>query len=216
MPDAKLADPVAAILSARRIRALPIDHLLVGDGAPIFGNARAAFDALITARAADAPVEILNLAELRWEQFPADPAPFRAQTGEIGLILGAQRLGAAAGRIGPGEAYCPSHWHSREEELFIVWEGHPLLRTPAGTRRLRPGDCVLFATGPQGAHRIDNDSDAPCTIVMIAGLDSGDVCFYPESNKLAVESTGTLVRAAPQLDYFDGEGSAGLRTAPAS
>ncbi len=206
MPDEKLADPIRAVLSARRIRALGIDHVLVGDGMPIFGGAQGALSAMIAARAADAPIETVNLADLRWQGFPNDPAPFvGAEMAEIGLLLGAERLGVAAGRLGPGQSYSPLHWHTREEELFVVWEGQPTLRTPAATRRLRPGDCVVFKTCPSGAHRISNESDAPCTLIMIANIDPGDVCFYPDSKKFVVEATGTLVRAEPQLDYYDGE-----------
>jgi uncharacterized cupin superfamily protein len=205
MPDEKLSDPPAAVLSARRVRALPIDHLLVGDGMPIFGGAQNALSALIAARAADAPVEIINVADLRWQGYPHDPPPFTGEMAEIGLLLGAQRLGIAAGRLGPGQSYCPLHWHTREEEFFIVWAGYPTLRTPAAQRQLKPGDCIVFPTAPHGAHRISNQTDAPCTLLMISSLDAGDVCFYPDSNKFVVESTGTLVRAEPQLDYFDGE-----------
>jgi uncharacterized cupin superfamily protein len=205
MPDAKLADPVRAVLSARRVRALPIDHLLVGDGAPIFGAAQAALAALIAARAGDAPIDVLNVADVHWRSFPNDPAPFNGSFAEIGLLLGAQRLGIAAARLAPGQSYCPLHWHTREEELFIVWDGRPTLRTPAATRDLRPGDCVVFPTNPAGAHRISNQTDGVCTIVMISNLDAGDVCYYPDSRKLVVDMTDTLVRAEPQLDYFDGE-----------
>jgi uncharacterized cupin superfamily protein/glyoxylase-like metal-dependent hydrolase (beta-lactamase superfamily II) len=205
MPDAKLADPVRAILSARRVLALELEHLLVGDGMPVFGGAHAALTRLIAKRAADAPVEIVNLAELAWRSFPGDPQPFTGSMAEIGLLLGARRLGAAAGRLLPGESYCPLHWHTREEELFIVWDGAPTLRTPAATRRLRPGDVAVFVADPRGAHLLSNETSEPCTIIMISSLDQGDVCFYPDSQKLAVEATGTLVRAQPQLDYFDGE-----------
>jgi uncharacterized cupin superfamily protein len=196
MPDEKLADPVRAVLSARRIRALWIDHLLVGDGMPIFGDARRALTAMIAARADAAAVEVVNVADL---------PPFTAEVAEIGLLLGAERLGIAAGRLPPGSSYCPLHWHTREEEFFVVWDGNPTLRTPAATRRLAPGDCILFATEPRGAHRLSNDTDLPCTVLLISNLDRGDVCFYPDSNKFVVEATGTLVRAQPQLEYYDGE-----------
>jgi uncharacterized cupin superfamily protein len=205
MPDEKLADPVRALLSARRVRELEIDHLLVGDGMPIFGGARAALGALIDRRSADAPVTVLNLADVRWQSSRDDPPPFTAETGEIGLLFGAERLGIAAARLRPGQSYCPLHWHTREEELFLVWSGTPTLRTPAGSRRLVPGDCVFFPTQPYGAHRLSNESAEPCIVVMIANNDAGDVCYYPDSRKLAIERTGTLVRGEPQLDYFDGE-----------
>ena len=195
----------SAVLSARRVRALHIDHLLVGDGMPIFGSARAALSAMIARRAEEAPVESVNVRDLNWQAFPGDPPPFTANMAEIGLLLGAQRLGIAAGRLAPGESYAPLHWHTREEELFIVWEGRPTLRTPAATRKLEPGDCIVFVTDPRGAHRLRNDTEHPCTVLMISNLDEGDVCYYPDSKKFVVEATGTLVRAEPQLDYFDGE-----------
>ena len=205
MPDEKLADPARAVLSARRIRALHIEHLLVGDGAPIFGGARRALSAMIAARAAHAPVDIVNFADVTWQSFTGDPEPFTGEMAEVGLLLGAERLGVALGRLFPGQSYCPFHWHTQEEELFIVWEGHPTLRTPAASRQLKPGDFIVFATEPRGAHRLSNETDAPCTFVMISNLDTGDVCFYPDSNKFVIEATDTLVRAEPQLDYYDGE-----------
>jgi uncharacterized cupin superfamily protein len=205
MADEKLVDPVRATLAARRVRALPIDHLLVGDGQPVFGAARTALASMIAARAAEAPVEIVNLTDVRWRRFTDDPAPFTGAFAEIGLLLGAQRLGIAAGSLEPGESYCPLHWHTREEEFFLILDGQPTLRTPAATRRLTPGDCIVFTTAPQGAHRLSNETTEPCRFLMVSSLDDGDVCYYPDSQKLAIEATGTLVRAVPQLDYFDAE-----------
>ena len=142
---------------------------------------------------------------LRLPDAAGDPAPFGGECAEVGGLLGAQKLGIAAARLEPNESYCPQHWHTREEELFVVWSGTPTLRTSAGRWLLGPGDCVVFATGEHGAHRLSNDSEAACVVLMIANTDIGDVCFYPDSEKLAVEATGTLVRTGPQLDYFDRE-----------
>jgi len=206
MPDAKLADPAQALLSARRVRALRLRHLLVGDGLPIFGNAHAVFGAMLDARVGDAAVRTLSLQDdLVWQTYPSDPAPFTGAMAEIGLTLGAEKLGIAMGQLQPGEAYAPLHWHTREEEFFIVWEGMPTLRTPAATRVLQFGDCVLFPTSPQGAHRLSNESSELVRVLMICNLDGGDACFYPDSKKVLVEATGTIVRSEPELDYFDAE-----------
>ena len=74
-----------------------------------------------------------------------------------------------------------------------------------GTFVLRPGDVIAFPTGAAGAHRLSNESDASCDRLLFANTDEGDACFYPDSRKLLVEQTGTLVRSEPELDYFDGE-----------
>ncbi len=204
MNDRKLADPVAAVLSARRVRALDLDVLFVGDGAPVFRDASSVLGAALDARDGIA-VNRINLDELDFRTSRQDRPPFTAAHAEIGLRLGAVKLGYAATLLRPGESFCPLHWHTAEEELFIVWDGNPTLRTPRGTFVLRRGDCVAFPVGAGGAHRLSNDSDAPATIVLIANTNHDDVCFYPDSSKLAVEATGMILRSAPELDYYDGE-----------
>jgi uncharacterized cupin superfamily protein len=209
MPDAKLADPPRAVLSLRRLRALSIDHLLVGDGACLFGNAHDVIDATLEARD-DALTSRANLLdELRWETAHDDPPPYTGEWAEVGRLLGAQKLGYAMARLERGQAFCPYHWHTREEELFVVLAGTPTLRTPRGTFALRAGDAIAFRTEPRGAHKLTNDVDEPALVLMIANSDAGDVCSYPDSRKFVVESTGVLVHDHPELDYFHGEGSPG-------
>lgn len=204
MPDAKLADPAQAALSARIFRALYVDHLLVGDGASIFGNAHAALDAMLAAREGVATNRV-NLDELRFVGYGDDPAPFGGQMAEVGRLLGAAKLGYAVGRMRRGEHYCPYHWHTAEEELFVVLQGTPTVRTPRGTFGLRTGDMIAFPANASGAHRLWNDAETDAVVLLIANDDGGDVCFYPDSRKFVVEATGTLVRDNPVLDYYDGE-----------
>lgn len=204
MPDEKLADPVRAALSARDLRVLSLRHLLVGDGAPVFGNADAVLGDMLAARA-DVFVRRINLDELPMHSGAGDPVPYTATFSEIDPFIGATKIGSAVTVLEPGEAFCPYHWHTAEEELFIVWDGTPTLRTPRGPHVLRRGDFVSFPTHPSGAHKISNESLVPCTIVMIANTNPNDVCYYPDSDKHLVEATDTLVRSTPQLDYYDRE-----------
>lgn len=204
MDDRKLADPARAALSLRKVRGLFPRHLLVGDGAPIFGRAYEALSECLDARD-DVHTNVLNLDELRYVEDRGDPEGYRSRFAEIGYLLGASRLGYRAALLPPGEAFCPLHWHTAEEELFIVWEGSPTLRTPRGEVTLRRGDVIAFPTDARGAHKVHNATAEPCTILMIANTSEDDVCFYPDSDKVLVEKTGQIVRASPALDYFDGE-----------
>ena len=205
MPDAKLADPAQAALSARALRARTIDHLLVGDGDCVFGNAHEAIGAMLDARTGVAINRVNVFDELTLHADAADPAPFTAAWAEVGRLIGAERLGYGVLRLAPGESFCPYHWHTREEELYVVLAGAPTLRTPTATFALRPGDCVAFVTGPRGAHRLSNDGAGDALVLAVANTDPGDVCYYPDSRKFVVEATGTLVREHPQLDYYEGE-----------
>ena len=155
-----------------------------------------------TAQRGDANRVNLDELPLRTETGPAN---YTVELAEIGFRIGAERLGYRTTRIGPGGVFCPTHWHTAEEELFIVWEGTPAIETPHGSMPLRPGDFVAFPTREFGAHKLVNHSDAPATVILISNVSPYDVCFYPDSKKLLVETTGTLVRSEPHLDYYDGE-----------
>lgn len=203
MSDKLLADPRRATRSLCKLRAVHPRHLLVGDGAPVFGGAYEAITACLEART-EAHVNAVNLDELDFRVYH-DPAEYTVDMAEIGFLLGAEKLGYRATRLPPGAAFCPTHWHTAEEELFIVWDGAPTLETPHGAMQLRRGDLIAFPTREFGAHKLLNRSDAPATLILIANTNPYDVCFYPDSKKLLVEATETLVRSEPILDYYEGE-----------
>jgi uncharacterized cupin superfamily protein len=205
LPDDAHAGVVQAVLSVRMLRALYPRHVLVGDGAPVFNDGFTVRSACIDAR--DVYANVVNLDELQFRDDPLDyPEIFRTQGAEVGFLLGATKLAYQVGRIPPGREYCPLHWHTREEELFVVWEGAPTLLSPRGEKRLRRGDVVAFPTNIRGAHKLRNDTDQPATVLMIANSDRGDVCLYPDSDKMVVDQLDLMVRCSPELDYFDREG----------
>lgn len=198
----KVADPATAILSLRKLAVPFPKHVLVGDGTCVFENA---FDTLWRTFEShrDLFVHRVNLDEL-----PMDvrgDGKYAVAHAEIGFLIGAKTLGYRVAMIPPGKVFSPLHWHSIEEELFIVWDGEPSIRTLDGTHRLRRGDLVSFPTRPEGAHQLVNESDAPATLILVSNTDSLDDCFYPDSRKVLVGKTDLIVRDNPELDYYDGE-----------
>jgi uncharacterized cupin superfamily protein len=147
----------------------------------------------------------VNVDELDFVDWHDGHQPFGDETAEVGRLLGAEKLGYSVARLRRGDHYCPFHWHTAEEELFVVLAGTPSLRTPRGTFALRAGDIIAFPTNSRGAHRLFNDADTEAVVLLVANTNPFDTCFYPDSRKHVVEATGTLVRDEPQLDYFDGE-----------
>ncbi len=202
MPDGKLIDPPRGVLSLRKLRGFRPSHILVGDGACIFGEAARTLDACLEARS-DAYVNRINADELEWSDEASDPEPFSGSCAEIGFLIGARNLGYRLVKLAPGKTWCPMHWHAGEEELFVVFEGTPALETPHGRVRLRKGDFIAFPTRPGGAHKLVNDAAEACTVLMVGNTDANDVCHYPDSGKVLVD--GLMLRDHPVLDYFDGE-----------
>jgi len=205
MPDAKLADPPRAALSLRRVAALRPKHLLVGDGACIFGEATRALWTCLEARR-DVYVNKINVDEAYWNVDPPETQPpYIGSWADVDFEIGAERLGYRVARLPAGRSYCPMHWHNAEEEFFYVIAGTPTLRTPRGDQPLRPGDFIAFPARESGAHKLVNESDSDCEVLMVAAVDAGDVCSYPDSAKLMIDRSGLILRDHPALDYFDGE-----------
>src|SRR6187200_731473 len=78
------------------------------------------------------------------------------------------KLGASLYELPPGESTFPYHYELGNDELLVVVTGHPTLRSPDGERELEPGDCVLFPSGPRGAHQVTNHSDEPARLLLVS------------------------------------------------
>ncbi len=137
---------------------------------------------------------------------------FRCRRARIGVQLGAQRLGASVWEVAPDQAVCPYHFHYGDEELLFVIEGQPHLRTPAGWRRLGPGDAVSFRRGEPGAHQVVNRTAEPVLMLVVSANSGPDVCVYPDSAKvgcsMAADAVGVpelYFQATAAVDYYVGE-----------
>ncbi|MES1246934.1 MAG: cupin domain-containing protein [Actinomycetota bacterium] len=110
--------------------------------------------------------------------------------------------------VEPGEKQVPYHFHHGAEEILLVLEGTPTLRTPAGERALSPGDVVHFPRGPEGAHQVRNDSGEPVRVVVVDAPGWLEIVEYPDSGKV-----GSVARTPfhalhfkdQTADYWDGE-----------
>jgi uncharacterized cupin superfamily protein len=205
LPDEKLLDPKAAVLSLRRLWGLRLSTLLVGDGACIFGDADRIIGEYLQSRA-DVYVNKINLDEIEPSSFDEIDGKFKATAYEAGFPIGARRLGYQFVTLEPNARFCPMHSHALEEEMFLVWEGRPTIRTPRGEFECRRGDVIAFPVGDVGTHQLLNKSDAPCTVFLLGNAEPDEVAHYPESNKILLRSRQRLIiRAEPRLDYYDGE-----------
>jgi uncharacterized cupin superfamily protein len=217
MPAGAYPDAQKAALGLRRILRENPETLLLSHGQSIFGNAYDALYRLLYATAG-AEVHRINVDELdfRDERDERDQQPKRYQCidAEVGFAIGARGLGYRVSTLEPGHAFCPLHGHEREEELFFVIDGEPSVRTLSGTIRCRKGDFIALPVGESGTHQLLNESAAPATVMLLARTEPFEACYYPDSDKLLVDTPaslipgrdGVLVSASPELDYFDGEG----------
>jgi uncharacterized cupin superfamily protein len=139
---------------------------------------------------------------------------FTYRRARIGWQAGTDRLGASLYEIPPGQATFPYHAHAANEELLIVLEGEPSLRTPSGWRQLERGEVVSFPAGEEGTHQVANRSEHPVRILLISTMAAPDVNLYPDSGKLmaATRAPGAKGEGFQEayhrdqaVDYWEGE-----------
>ena len=128
----------------------------------------------------------------------------------VGEKIGARKIGATIYELPPGGKSFPYHYEYPDEEWLLVLSGEPTLRTPDGERRLRPGDVACFREGPEGAHLVRNDGPEPTRIMFFSTkLGPPAVAFYPDSDKVLIETREADDRALYRLDdavgYWEGE-----------
>jgi uncharacterized cupin superfamily protein len=137
---------------------------------------------------------------------------FTCRRARISRQAGAERLGLSLWDLPPGEAAYPYHAHLTEEEIVVVLEGRPSLRTPGGWRELEQGEVVSFLRGADGAHQIVNRTDAPVRFLAFSTNGEPDVVLQPDSDKIGAferRSDGGGLRIwfsrADAREYLDGE-----------
>ena len=152
----------------------------------------------------------VNLAAAKFEYPERDPDGFVGGMARPGPGFGAKGTGASAYELPPGQALCPYHYEWGEEEWLLVLGGRPTLRDPDGEHELEPMDLVFFPTGPEGAHKVQNDTAEPVRFLMFSNLVFPSATIYPDSDKIGMwtdpdRTDSHMARRSESLDYYDGE-----------
>ena len=142
---------------------------------------------------------------------PREHPGFVCRRARLGRQAGTEKLGLSLWELPPGEAAYPYHWHLAEEEVLIVLEGAPSLRTSAGWNELEQGDVLCFPVGESGAHQLANRTESPIRFLAVSNQQT-DVVVYPDSAKVGAferrpEGGGLhlVFREGDAVEYYEGE-----------
>jgi uncharacterized cupin superfamily protein len=143
---------------------------------------------------------------------PREQPGFHVRRARLSRQAGSERLGLSLWELPPGEAAYPYHHHLGEEELVVVLEGRPHLRTPEGWRELAQGEVVAFTRGEQGGHQLVNRSEQLVRFLAFSTNGDPDIVIYPDSGKVSAaermpDGSGLrlLFREGDAVDYWEGE-----------
>jgi uncharacterized cupin superfamily protein len=143
---------------------------------------------------------------------PREHRGFRCLRARVSRQAGSDRLGLSLWELPPGEAAYPYHYHLTEEELLLILDGRPSLRTPGGWRELQEGEVVPFLRGEQGAHQLVNRTENTVRFLAFSTNGEPDIVIRPDSRTLGAYERlpdGDGLRAvfcqADEVDYYEGE-----------
>lgn len=146
------------------------------------------------------PPHVVALADA--EHVREDEPGYRGDEHKLSHGAGARRSGLRHVVLEAGELSCPPHWHTGEEECFLVLDGHgEALLGDDEPRAVRPGSLLLRPPASGVAHAL-RAGDGGLTYLAYGTQVPTDLCYYPRSRKL--NAWGLLFRIEP-LDYWDGE-----------
>jgi uncharacterized cupin superfamily protein len=152
-------------------------------------------------------VAVFNVFDGDLDETTSEPG-FESRAATIGPRLGARLLGMTVYELGDEQRICPYHLHWGSDELLIVLEEEPVVRTSDGEQTLRPGDVMCFPVGPRRWPL----GQRPAKVAMISneGIQL-DVTEYPDSEKVGLwsEQGRFLIRRGPPAEYYDGERGSG-------
>jgi uncharacterized cupin superfamily protein len=147
----------------------------------------------------------VNLFEVATEPRADRPAAYRSSSVQVGPLISAEALGASVYDLEPGESICPYHYEHGNEEWLFVLERSPTLRHRGGEETLDAWDVVCFPEGPEGAHKVTNNTDSGVRVLVLSTKHKPAVFVYPDSEKVAVVPPGRLFRLADQVAYWEAE-----------
>ncbi len=138
------------------------------------------------------------------DQLPAvyDRPGYEGEERDLGRAAGSVHSGLRHVVLRPGALSCPPHWHTAEEELFVVLEGSGEALLGDDVLDLRAGHVLCRPPGTGIAHALRAGLEG-LTYLAYGTRVPGDLVHYPRSGKIDLGG-GIYVRAEP-VDPWDGE-----------
>jgi len=174
-------------------------HWMPNDGPNPFAAEAAAGPLELPAPEVGRPRNIVALADA--ERDRTDREGYREEWRRLAASAGSIQAGLHRGRLEPDQLACPPHWHSSEEECFVILEGSGQVWLGDDRFDVRPGHVLVCPPGGP-AHALCAGPPG-LTYLVFGTRRAGDYVYYPRSRKLNF-GNGVLLRVE-EVDYFDGE-----------
>ncbi|MCG2595408.1 cupin domain-containing protein [Ramlibacter sp. XY19] len=96
---------------------------------------------------------------------------------------GISQYGANVQTLQPGARSSNRHWHENEDEFLYVLSGEVTVTEGTEAQVLHAGDAACWPAGVPTAHFVSNQSNQPCSYLIVGTRVSQDVCHYPDTGR---------------------------------
>lgn len=137
------------------------------------------------------------------EQSERDNGRVHHRRRDLGRAAGSVLSGLKHVEVPAGKRSSTRHCHSLEDEIFVVLEGAGAVLLGDEETPVRAGSVVYRPRGTGVAHTFTAGA-AGLVLLMYGTREPGDMCWYPDSQKIFFLGLDVIARVQP-LRYWDGE-----------
>jgi uncharacterized cupin superfamily protein len=106
----------------------------------------------------------------------------------IGDAIGCEKIYVNIDYVKPGAKSVKYHFHSKQEEFFLIMSGKGMLRIDGEELLIRTGDVISKPAGKDIAHEFINNSSEILQILDVGIRENDDIITYPDENVIYVKN----------------------------
>lgn len=122
------------------------------------------------------------------DQFKDDASFSTAlQTILVGDSIGSEKLYVNIDSVKPNSVSVKYHFHSKQEEFYLILSGRGLLRMNGEEIPIKQGDVISAPAGKDKGHQFINNSNDILQILDVGTKEKDDIITYPDENTLYIK-----------------------------
>lgn len=123
----------------------------------------------------------------------------------VGDAVGSKKIYVNIDYVKPGAASVKYHWHSRQEEFYLIMSGSGVLRMNGEEIALKEGDVISAPAGKDTGHQFVNNSSEILQILDVGTREKGDIITYPDENVILIKDRGMAFRADERIESWSSD-----------
>lgn len=123
----------------------------------------------------------------------------------IGDALGSEKFYVNIDYVKPGGKSVKYHFHSAQEEFFLIMKGTGILRMNGEEIPIKTGDVISKPAGKNIAHQFINNTSEILEILDVGTREKDDVATYPDENIVFIRNKKLVFNLDDNIEEWTSE-----------